>query len=177
LDGDGVSQLSIFGGRGILSESAGPVWMVGTASEHFVLYQYSFIGASNHYAGYLQTETPYYQPFPLAPSPFALRPDFHDPVSYDGGSAWAVNIDRSSDILIYGAGTYSFFSSINSNCTDEKNCQGQIVNVDESSHDINMYQLSTIGTTYQLSVDFTGVIDRSSNNNGFASTVTQWKSE
>ncbi|KAG5350518.1 hypothetical protein C0989_010720, partial [Termitomyces sp. Mn162] len=31
LDGDGTSQISIYSGRGILSESAGPVWMIGTA--------------------------------------------------------------------------------------------------------------------------------------------------
>jgi glucan 1,3-beta-glucosidase len=35
LDGDSVSQISIFGGRGILSESEGPVWMIGTGKfEH-----------------------------------------------------------------------------------------------------------------------------------------------
>jgi glucan 1,3-beta-glucosidase len=32
LDGDGVSQLTIFSGRGILSKSAGPVWMIGTGT-------------------------------------------------------------------------------------------------------------------------------------------------
>ena len=32
LDGDGTSQISIFAGRGILSESAGPVWMIGTGT-------------------------------------------------------------------------------------------------------------------------------------------------
>ena len=30
LDGDGSLQLSLFSGRGILSESVGPVWMIGT---------------------------------------------------------------------------------------------------------------------------------------------------
>jgi glucan 1,3-beta-glucosidase len=30
LDGDGSSQITLFSGRGILSESAGPVWMIGT---------------------------------------------------------------------------------------------------------------------------------------------------
>lgn len=30
LDEDGASQLTIFSGRGILSESQGPVWMIGT---------------------------------------------------------------------------------------------------------------------------------------------------
>lgn len=30
LDGDGSSQISLYSGRGILSESKGPVWMIGT---------------------------------------------------------------------------------------------------------------------------------------------------
>ncbi|KAG6878022.1 hypothetical protein C0993_000803 [Termitomyces sp. T159_Od127] len=33
LDGDGTSQISIYSGRGILSESAGPVWMIGTGAQ------------------------------------------------------------------------------------------------------------------------------------------------
>lgn len=57
LDGDGSSQISVYSGRGILSESAGPVWMVATASEHHVLYQYSLIGAKQHYMGLIQTES------------------------------------------------------------------------------------------------------------------------
>lgn len=31
-DLDGPSQLSLFSGRGILSESAGPVWLIGTGT-------------------------------------------------------------------------------------------------------------------------------------------------
>lgn len=57
LDGDGITQLSLFSGRGILSESAGPVWMIGTASEHHAMYQYSLQGAKNHYMGLIQSET------------------------------------------------------------------------------------------------------------------------
>jgi glucan 1,3-beta-glucosidase len=57
LDGDGTTQLSLFSGRGILSESQGPVWMIGTASEHHVMYQYSLVGARDHYMGLIQTET------------------------------------------------------------------------------------------------------------------------
>jgi hypothetical protein len=32
LDGDGSSQITVWSGRGILSESAGPVWMIGTGT-------------------------------------------------------------------------------------------------------------------------------------------------
>ena len=57
LDDTAQTQLTQFSGRGILSESAGPVWLIGTGSEHHVLYQYSLVGASNHYMGLIQTET------------------------------------------------------------------------------------------------------------------------
>ena len=78
LDGDGSSQLNIFSGRGILSESAGPVWMIGAgkyyfmdcifryfkltwtvyvASEHHTLYQLNLVGAKDHYMGTIQSET------------------------------------------------------------------------------------------------------------------------
>jgi glucan 1,3-beta-glucosidase len=50
-------QTAVFTGRGILSESQGPVWMVGTASEHAALYQYALVDAKNHYMGLIQTET------------------------------------------------------------------------------------------------------------------------
>lgn len=30
IDGDGSTQVQIYSGRGILSESAGPVWLIGT---------------------------------------------------------------------------------------------------------------------------------------------------
>jgi len=85
----------LFSGRGILSESQGPVWMIGTASEHHVIYQYSLVGAQDHYMGLIQTETvsvtllsnanlttfaqPYYQPVPLPPSPFKSNSKYSDP--------------------------------------------------------------------------------------------------
>src|ERR1700723_123432 len=52
-----MAQLTVFSGRGILSESAGPVWMIGTASEHHTMYQYSLVGAKDHWMGFIQTET------------------------------------------------------------------------------------------------------------------------
>ena len=33
LEGDGRSQITVYSGRGVLSESQGPVWMIGTG-EH-----------------------------------------------------------------------------------------------------------------------------------------------
>lgn len=54
---DGLQMISLYSGRGVLSESQGPVWMVGTGSEHHVMYQYSLINAKNHWMGLIQTES------------------------------------------------------------------------------------------------------------------------
>ncbi|KAJ3762988.1 exo-beta-1,3-glucanase [Lentinula raphanica] len=176
LDGDGVSQLELFSGRGILSESAGPVWMIGTGNfqaEHHALYQYSLVNAQNHYMGLIQTETPYYQPTPAVPTPFSVDSAFSDPTTFAGSSAWALHVTTSSNILVFGAGLYSFFQSFGQDCLDSNTCQSQIVNVDSSSS-INLYSVSTVGTTFQMSVNNNGIVNQSGDVDGFASTMTSW---
>jgi hypothetical protein len=66
---NGTSQ-SIAVGRGMLVESTRGTWLVGTAFEHFVLYQYQFLHAKNVFASMAQTETVYWQPAPPAPAPW-----------------------------------------------------------------------------------------------------------
>ncbi|KIL63761.1 glycoside hydrolase family 55 protein [Amanita muscaria Koide BX008] len=171
LDDANSQQITVYSGRGILSESAGPVWMVGTA-EHHVLYQYNIVNAKNHYLGMIQTESPYYQPTPAPPSPVSTTSSYHDPTTF-GAHTWALWVQSSSDIIVFGAGLYSFYQDYDQTCSNTESCQSEIVNVDTTSH-ITIYGLSTVGTTYQLSVNAEGVIDQSSNSNGFASTVTAW---
>lgn len=63
LDPDLPAQ-NIAVGRGVLVESSGAqggTWLVGTSFEHCVLYQYSYVNASNVYASLEQTEAPYWQ--------------------------------------------------------------------------------------------------------------------
>ncbi|KAH7091009.1 hypothetical protein BKA62DRAFT_676926 [Auriculariales sp. MPI-PUGE-AT-0066] len=48
------TQSNIFTARGIYSESRGPVWLVGSGSEHSVMYQYNLVGAANHWLGIIQ---------------------------------------------------------------------------------------------------------------------------
>jgi glucan 1,3-beta-glucosidase len=48
-----------------------------------------------------------------------------------------------------------------------------MVNIDELS-DIAIYSLSTVGVTWQLSVEQRGVVDQGANASGFASTMTCW---
>ncbi|KAG5649857.1 hypothetical protein H0H81_001746 [Sphagnurus paluster] len=172
-DLDGDSQISIYSGRGILSESAGPVWMIGTA-EHHVLYQYNLVGAKNHFMGLIQTESPYYQPAPAVPGPFSISAQWKDP-SFPSGlsSSWGLNVATSTDIIVFGAGLYSFFSNYNQDCLKTFNCQSHILNVDATSS-VSIFSLSTVATTFQVSVSGQGIVNQSLNRNGFASTVTSW---
>ncbi|KAF8178908.1 exo-beta-1,3-glucanase [Pholiota molesta] len=175
LDNSASAQISVYAGRGLLSESQGPVWLIGTAVEHHTIVQYNLANAANHYMGLIQTETPYYQPSPASPSPFALSTTYHDPTPFSGTpSAWGLSITNSQNIFIFGAGLYSFYQNYVQTCLTPANCQTQNANIDTASTGISIYSLSSVGTTYQLSVNGAGVINQSNNVNGFASTVTSW---
>ncbi|KAJ3863893.1 glycoside hydrolase family 55 protein [Lentinula novae-zelandiae] len=174
LDGDGYTQITLYSGRGIYSESAGPVWMIG-AAEHHSLYQLQLVNAQNHYLGLFQTEIPYYQPSPESPSPFTSSTTYNDPTTFDSGFAWAVNVVSSTDIIFFGAGLYSFYNDYTQDCLDTMSCQPQLVNIDSTSS-VTIYSLSTIGATYQLSVENTGIVNQSDNIDGYQSTVTVWSS-
>ncbi|KZT72230.1 glycoside hydrolase family 55 protein [Daedalea quercina L-15889] len=176
LDSSSGTQLTLWSARGILSESQGPVWMIGTASEHSIMYEYGLANAQNHYMGFIQTESPYFQPDPAPTSPFIPSTAYNDPSSWPGGAAWGLYITNSSNIIIFGAGHYSFFQAYTQSCDDSNNCQSQIVEVDSSSSNIGIYGLNTVYTTYQLSVDYNAIIDYTSNENGFAQTITVWTS-
>lgn len=69
-DLDGSNGQTISTGRGMLVETAKAAWFVGTGFEHNTLYQYQLVNAENVYFGMVQVETPYWQPNPVAPSPW-----------------------------------------------------------------------------------------------------------
>ncbi|KIJ33935.1 glycoside hydrolase family 55 protein, partial [Sphaerobolus stellatus SS14] len=145
-------------------------------AEHHTLYQYGLVNAANHYLGLIQTESPYYQPSPAPPAPFSINSAFHDP-SFPSGvdHAWGLYVSNSQNILIYGAGLYSFFQNYGQDCVNNgaSNCQSQIVNIDTASS-INLYSLSTVGVTFQLTIGGTPIANQANNLNGFQSTVTSW---
>ena len=87
--------------------------------------------------------------------------------------AWAVHISSSTDILIFGAGLYSFFQHYNQACLASNDCQTQIFDTDSASS-VSVYSLSTIASVYQLSVNENGVIPQSANTDGLQSTVSEW---
>ncbi|KAF8446401.1 exo-beta-1,3-glucanase [Boletus edulis BED1] len=173
LDDPQGRQTSIFTGRGILSESLGPVWMIGTA-EHAALYQYNFHAAQNHWIGFAQTETPYYQPVPPAPQPYSINSAYYDPVfNSSNPMAWAMYVVQSWDLTLFGGGFYSFFQNYTQGCLANYTCQNGILNIDDQST-IMLYSVSTVGTTYQLTIQEQGIINEKYNRDGFQETFTAW---
>ncbi|CAE6477166.1 unnamed protein product [Rhizoctonia solani] len=170
-------QIDVYTGRGILSQSTnGPVWLIGTGSEHHVLYQYNIVNSKNVYAGLIQTETPYWQPNPAPPSPFSINSAYFDPSFTNGSAAWALRIQASSNIFVYGAGLYSFFQNYVQTCLNTYTCQDSIVTISSDSSDVYVYSLSTVGTTNMLNVGSTAIVKQANNRNGFQSTMTIWSS-
>lgn len=95
-----------------------------------------------------------------------------------------MNIASSSNILIFGAGFYSWFDvsraymrcpnrrliasqDYNQACQPGNTCQQQIFNVDSSSS-VSVYSLSTVGTGNSFSINNNAVIAASTGKNGFA---------
>ncbi|KAH0556494.1 hypothetical protein GP486_005605, partial [Trichoglossum hirsutum] len=153
-------QINIFNGRGILIESVqGPIWMYGTSSEHNQLYNYQIANSCNVFMGLIQTETPYYQSNPNALTPFAPNPAWHDPTfascknQLSCPKSWGLRIVDSKDILMYGAGLYSFFENYGQVCLDTESCQDNMVSIEGNSTSLNLYGLSTKASTSMVTVD------------------------
>ncbi len=177
LDLSDHNQINIYNGRGVLVESQGPVWMYGTSSEHSQLYNFEFANAQNVYAGVIQSETPYMQSNPTAlnggftPSNTYFDPDFS---SCNGNAgcekAWGLRIFASSDILVYGAGLYSFFDNYDQTCLATESCQVNMVSI-ECSTEVYLWALSTKASTNMVTVDGTGVVNQSDNMSNFCQTI------
>ena len=176
LDLTDFNQINIYNGRGVLVESQGPVWMYGTSSEHSQLYNYQVANAKNVYMGIIQSETPYMQSNPNAlnggftPSTTYFDPDFADCTTDSCRKAWGLRVFASSDILVYGAGLYSFFDNYAQTCLATESCQDNMVSV-ECSSDIFLWALSTKASTNMVTVDGTGVVPQADNMDNFCSTI------
>ena len=179
-DDAALTQISVYAGRGLLIESTkGGNWLYGTAVEHHTMYQYQLVNTVNIFLGFIQTETAYYQPNPVASIPFTSQSSFSDPVFPTGSnqSGWGLRVVDSSSILIYGAGHYSFFSNYDVTCSGQgagETCQKHIVDI-ESSH-VSIYGLSTVGTTEMLTVNGVDEAPAAANDDGFVSTIALFRS-
>jgi hypothetical protein len=101
--------------------------------------------------GHIQTETPYFQPNPVAPIPFAgakaftADPTFDDCKTDSCKASWGLRVISSTNITIHGAGLYSFFQDYFQDCLDTNSCQERILQVKGSSQ-VAIFNLFTVAT-------------------------------
>ncbi|TIA19995.1 glycoside hydrolase family 55 protein [Aureobasidium pullulans] len=168
-------QINLYNGRGVLVESQGPVWMLGTSFEHSMLYNYQIASAKEIYISAIQSETAYMQNNPNAISPYPPLSNWNDPTFSDCFTVncpktWGLRIFNSTYIFAYGAGMYSFFNNYDSGCLATTNCQQKMVSV-EQSQGIYLYAVNTVGSSNLVTVDQVDLVPAISNANGFADTV------
>jgi hypothetical protein len=185
IEDNALRQITIYTGRGLLDQSTnGPVWLVGTGVEHNQRYEYQFLGANNVYAGQIQTETAYYQANPNAKIPFPVVSAINDPTYPDSpfvtdqdksnipaANGWGLRVVNSGNILIYGAGLYSFFNNYSTSCSDQgagSVCQYRMTSIENSK--VSIYNHNTVGTRYPLALNRNNQIRFSDNQNGFVQT-------
>ena len=136
----------------------------------------------------------YYQPSTGATTPFSPVASRNDPdfSVYCAGKditcndAWALRILSSKNILVYGAGQYSYFNNNSTTCSDHndttynENCQTQIFGIDEggsqsySGSTIYLYGLNTLGTVSMIDSGGVSIAAQSDNTNAYAETVAMY---
>ncbi|KAK3311641.1 glycoside hydrolase family 55 protein [Chaetomium strumarium] len=218
IDDQSSTQVSIYVARGLLVEGS-RIWLVGSSVEHHTLYQYQLVKASDVWMGQIQTETPYYQPNPPVPAPFAQpNTTLHDPnfaADCSSGNhnaalalagnppcamAWGLRVIDSHNVVVYGAGLYSFFNNYNTSCSTAasgENCQARIfwVGKNEGGGDVNgnstttatakgtdafgveLYNLVTIGSVSMITEAGSDMALWDQNRATFASTLAVFRSQ
>ncbi|GAP87899.2 hypothetical protein SAMD00023353_1601050 [Rosellinia necatrix] len=174
------SQISIYCARGLLIESQGPSWFYGGGSEHSIMYNYLVNGAQDIYMGHIQTETPYFQPEPIAPQPFTIAASFPGDPDFSScngdtacASAWGMVISDSKSVTVHGAGLYSFFQDYYQDCLETNDCQQRILRVIGSS-DVVILNLFTVAiSNIAMGKDKTLLL-RDDNQRGFTTEVSIW---
>lgn len=136
--------------------------------------------------GLIQSESPYFQSSPPAPEPFGDAvglfngdPSFSDcqPGSTpDQCMAWGLMVEESSNVLIYGAGIYSWYQKYAQSCLAKINCQDNIVYLSDNTN-VYIYNLATVGTANMIkSIDgrarLDGVVHNSPSSN--VSSINAW---
>ena len=178
-------QISVYNARGVLVQAAGAVWLWGTASEHSFLYNYQFDGAQRVFAGFIQSETPYYQPNPSIPQPFTFNTQLDDPqfsvcnnstgpANVPCKDAWGLRILNSKNILIYSLGMYSFFNNYDQGCVIGQNCQQNMIHITNSQ--VSMYAVTTKAAINMIVDDSFGNIKNNDNMDVFGATVAYFTS-
>lgn len=177
LDGPDFGQITIYNGRGILTESTeGPVWFYSTAAEHNVLYQYQLQNTKNIFMTMIQTETPYWQSNPSVTVPFPINSAYNDPrysCTSKSCKAWALRVIDSTDVLVYGTGLYSFFENYDQDCVQKQTCQDSIVSI-EGNTKISILNLNTVGSVSMLDYRGRPTIMAAGHENPFVRTALRF---
>ena len=188
MDNGANTQITVYTGRGLYVEStAGTVWLVGTGSEHNQLYQYQLSSTRNVFMGQIQSETPYYQPNPLASAPFEANATYNDPdfaaactddltTAATCAMAWGLRVLASEDVYVYGAGLYSFFNNYAQTCIAGRSCQARITSLESLTGAVNIYNLNTIGATSMIDRDGVSLASAADNVNVYPDTVALFQS-
>lgn len=190
LDDGAPAQLNVLTDRGVLIESRGPVWMYGTASEHALLYQYSLVNASHVLLAMIQTESPYFQGhgFERAsasvgrvglPDPDVAKRYRHSaevkPVAYDVAQedrAHGLHIHACTNVVVLGAGLYSFFDHYQQDALGDHACQRRLCVVEETSQSsVWLLNVATVGAEMVLTLDDEDCVPESAVREGFCSTL------
>ncbi|KAI9888746.1 MAG: hypothetical protein M1814_006478 [Vezdaea aestivalis] len=181
LDLPDHGQINVYNGRGVLVESEGPVWLYGTSSEHSTLYNYQLNKAKDIYMALIQTETAYFQSNPSALVPFPPDARYADPdfaasckASPTGTSScaktWGLRVVDSTDVLIFGAGLYSFFDNYGQDCLATESCQRNMLSV-EGAGKVSVWGLSTKASENMVSRGDQPLVLQKENRSNFCSTV------
>ncbi|KAH6900791.1 pectate lyase superfamily protein-domain-containing protein [Thelonectria olida] len=184
LEDQEYHRVAVFAGRGLLIESQkGRIWLSATGSEHHVLYQYQLVNTRDVYIGHAQTEEAYFQPlppasFPFPPERFYSDPDFQTQCQNDPSAVcnmgWGMRILNSNNVVIYGAGLYSFFSHYNDSCASNKSpeyCQERILSIEGEAAGSKILGLSTVGTRIMVQRNGVDSVEAIPNNSTFADTL------
>lgn len=185
LENQDYKRVAVYAGRGLLVASQfGRIWLSATGSEHHVLYQYQFTNTRDVYVGHAQTEEPYFQPLPMAQYPFASVPALYDPnfqaqcqnspTPLSCSMGWGMRIINSTNIVVYGAGFYSFFSNYNDTCASNKSpeyCQERILSIEGSTEGTRFLGLNTVGARTMVERNGVDVVEALPNNSTFADSL------
>lgn len=176
--------LCVADNKKVIESTTGPLWLWGTGSEHHVLYQYQLTSTSDIFLGQIQTESPYFAPVPNSLVPFPPVAKYSDPdyraqcvgIAGNCPAAWGLRVMSSRNVLVYGAGLYSFFDNYSTACSTfdaGQTCQQRITSVEGRAENVAVYNLNTIGTREMVTRDggMVGGSGWAENRNTFASNV------
>ncbi|KAF2828532.1 exo-beta 1,3 glucanase-like protein [Ophiobolus disseminans] len=186
LDDWNSTQISVFTGRGLHVE-ANNVFLWGSGVEHHALYQYQFSNIQNVFAGYIQTETPYYMPTPDARTqPYGRSDRYNDPnytTACPAGKIcdpYGLRIVDSKNVMIYGGGLYSFFINQSTLCSDStipnglRDCQNRIFSV-EGDSTVQWFSLNQVGALEMVTIDGVDKAKWSDNLSVYSNTIGWFK--